>query len=181
MIPFEPRKVIVAFDEFLAARGQTLEAVVVGGAALCLMGTVDRRTKDVDVLSPRLAPHMRELADQFAARQRSVDGTISEGWLNNGPASLLDVLPDDWPRSVRVIFQGEAVTLWTLGRLDLLWTKLFALCDRFEDLDDCIALAPTSEELTAARDRGAEQDGNPLWPQHVDDTLDLLERRLRGA
>ncbi|CAN5912349.1 hypothetical protein BH11MYX2_BH11MYX2_01270 [soil metagenome] len=40
--------------------------------------------------------------------------------------------------------------LRTLGRPDLIKSKLFALCDRGTDWSDCIALAPSREELTEA-------------------------------
>ncbi len=42
---------ITGFDAFLLERGMALEAVVIGGAALNLLGVVSRRTKDCDVLS----------------------------------------------------------------------------------------------------------------------------------
>ena len=73
----------------------------------------------------------------------------AEDWLNNGPMQLVDVLPIGWERRTRSVFIGEALKLATLGRRDLLLTKLFALCDRGTDLADCIALAPSFEELDA--------------------------------
>ena len=90
----------------------------------------------------------------------------------------LDVLPDGWRLRVRVAFTGASLTLTTLGRADLLKTKLFALCDRGTDLADCIALAPTVEELEEAEPWLAQQDTNPLWPDHVRATLDDLRGRL---
>jgi len=47
-----PRETIARFDSFLHERGLGLEAVVVGGAALGLLGVTDRQTRDVDVLQP---------------------------------------------------------------------------------------------------------------------------------
>jgi hypothetical protein len=68
--------------------------------------------------------------------------------------------------------------LRVLGRSDLLKSKLFSLCDRGTDLLDCVALAPTDEELGEAREWLAEQDAHPDWPEHVLRTLDDLQERL---
>jgi len=68
--------------------------------------------------------------------------------------------------------------LHTLGQPDLLKAKLFALCDRATDLPDCVALAPTPQELEEARPWLHEQDTNPQWPAHVDQVLADLARRL---
>ena len=68
--------------------------------------------------------------------------------------------------------------LHSLGRADLLKTKLFALCDRGTDLPDCVALAPTAAELAEALPWVAFQDANPDWPAHVAATLADLGRRL---
>ena len=66
----------------------------------------------------------------------------------------------------------------TLGRAEPLKTKLFALCDRGTDLGDCLALTPTAEELDQAEPWVKKQDANPMWPDHVQATLDDLRRRL---
>ena len=72
--------------------------------------------------------------------------------------------------------------LSTLGRADLLKTKLFALCDRGTDLSDCVALAPTAAELADAMIWLAEQDTNPGWPAHVKATIaDLTQRLFHGV
>jgi hypothetical protein len=68
--------------------------------------------------------------------------------------------------------------LTTLGRKDLLKTKLFALCDRGIDLLDCVELAPTLAELEEAVIWLAEQDANPDWPAHVRATIADLSQRL---
>jgi len=68
--------------------------------------------------------------------------------------------------------------LETLGRTDLLKTKLFALCDRGTDLADCIAFSPTAEELEEAMPWVALQDANESWPSHVKATIGDLRRRL---
>jgi hypothetical protein len=49
-----PRVTLDAFDQFLAARELRLDAVVLGGAALVLLGVIERATRDVDDLKVRL-------------------------------------------------------------------------------------------------------------------------------
>ncbi len=46
----DPRATLTAFDRYLADRGLALDAVVVGGAALNLLGLVTRQTRDCDII-----------------------------------------------------------------------------------------------------------------------------------
>jgi hypothetical protein len=57
-------------------------------------------------------------------------------------------------------------------------SKVFALCDRGIDLNDCVALAPSTEELAAIEPWLSDQDANPDWPAHVRATLADLGRRV---
>ena len=57
-------------------------------------------------------------------------------------------------------------------------SKLFALADRGSDLEDCIALEPTAEELAECLPWLEQQDGNELWPAHVRQTFIGLGRKL---
>jgi hypothetical protein len=173
-----PRPVIEAFDQWLKAEALTLEAIVIGGAALALLGVITRQTKDFDILAPELSSEILAAARAFAAHQKASGDILDDDWLNNGPMSLIDLLPDGWRARTQVVFQGEALTLMTLGRSDLIKTKLFALCDRGTDLNDCIALSPSKEEIAAAELWVIEQDGHAMWPAHVRATLSNLEERL---
>jgi hypothetical protein len=60
----------------------------------------------------------------------------------------------------------------------LLCAKLFALCDRGIDLDDCIALAPTLAELENVLTWLQLQDANPDWPEHVRNTIADVAKRI---
>ena len=173
-----PRRTIEAFDLHLAALGLRLDAVVVGGAALALLDVITRETRDFDILAPPLEPAVSDAVRAFAAVQRSLGVPLMDDWLNNGPMQLGDVLPADWRLRVRMAYEGAAVRLDTLGRADLLSTKVFALCDRGTDLADCLALAPTAEEIAEALPWFTHQDANPDWPAHVAATLADLQRRL---
>jgi hypothetical protein len=75
-------------------------------------------------------------------------------------------------------FKGRALVLEALSRLDLLRSKLFALCDQGLDIADCVALAPSAEELASILPWLEQQDTNPGWPAHVRATFGDLARRL---
>jgi hypothetical protein len=60
--PVLPRPTIEAFDAWLAARCLRLDAIVVGGAALALLGVTDRQTRDFDILHPELPEEVAQAA-----------------------------------------------------------------------------------------------------------------------
>lgn len=162
----------------MADRGLRLDAVVIGGAALNLLGIISRATKDCDVLHPPLPVAIIEAARAFAAEVRKAGEALQDDWLNNGPASLAPQLPPAWQERLQPLFTGAAIELRSLGRDDLLRSKLFALCDRAIDLGDCLALAPTADGLRGLLPWLEYQDANPEWPAHVRTTLADLARRL---
>ncbi|AKU90720.1 DUF6036 family nucleotidyltransferase [Vulgatibacter incomptus] len=165
----------------MSVLGLSFEAVVIGGSALVLMGLTQRGTRDVDVLVPALPESIAAAACDFARQQRQNGDELNDDWLNNGPIQLGDILPEGWQDRVERIFEGVALILSTLGRPDLLKTKLFALCDRGTDMQDCIALAPSAEELAECLPWLELQDGNERWPDHVRATISGLGRRLGHA
>jgi hypothetical protein len=173
-----PRPTIEAFDRRLLGLGLRFEGVVIGGSALGLMGVIQRPTRDVDILVPELTPAIASAARDFAKAQRQAGVDLQDDWLNKGPMQLGEIPPAGWRERVQRIFGGQALVLGTLGRSDLLKSKLFALCDRGTDLPDCIALAPTAEELAECMPWLDLQDGNELWPAHVGATVADLARRL---
>ncbi len=177
-----PRPTIEAFDHWLTERSLQLEAVVVGGSALALLGVTDRQTRDFDILDPELPESIVLASREFAAHLRDEGTELGDDWLNNGPMQLADVLPEGWRERLQHAFTGTSLSLSTLGRTDLLMTKLFALCDRGTDLADCIALAPSATELEEIEPWLSEQDAHPQWPDHVHATLaDLKERLSHGV
>jgi hypothetical protein len=154
-----PDTTIPAFDAYLANHGLSFDAVVIGGSALVLLGVVQRATEDCDVLDPEIPDEVLRAARAFA-RERQLDND----WLNARAHDFVHVpgcLPEGWRDRLRWAFQGRALRLKTLGRGDLLCTKLVALVDRGTDFADCVALAPTLEELRAAWPFVAQYEGNP--------------------
>lgn len=161
------------FDQFLNSRELSFEAVIIGGAALLVLGIIDRATRDVDCLTPHIPNVIKSASIEFAKQV----GLDSE-WLNNGPESLQDDLPPGWKDRAELIYKGEALTLHTLGRIDLLRSKLYAYCDRQQDLQDCIAMAPSQHELQTIKPWLCTRDANPLWEEHVETSLKYLIQKL---
>jgi Nucleotidyltransferase of unknown function (DUF6036) len=151
-------EILGALDQQLAALGGSVELVVIGGAALLVLGFVARPTRDVDVLAlvedglPRAADRFPpELAE--ASRRVALDFGLSDDWLNAGPADLLRWgLPAGfWERAVRRTY-GRALSVRFASRLDQIHFKLYAMVDqpggRHET--DLRMLRPLPEELLAA-------------------------------
>lgn len=158
--------------------GLRFEAVVIGGAALNLLGVVDCVTRDCDVLEPTVPREIAEAARRFAATEAAAGNALQQDWLNNGPETLARSLPLGSHDRLTTILDGKAITLRCLGRPDLLKSKPFALCDRAIDLPDCVALTPTTEELADALPWVLRQDTNPEWPDHVRETFEDVGWRL---
>jgi Nucleotidyltransferase of unknown function (DUF6036) len=177
----KPKQTIGDFDAFLVERGLSLEAVVIGGAALGLLGVVSRQTRDCDILHPQLPVGIKKAAVEFAKFRCSEGDFLADDWLNNGPALLADVLPSGWKDRLQIAYEGDAITLHCLGRMDLLRSKLFALCDRGIDLQDCVALAPTNNELGEIEPWLTDQDTNSDWPAHARATLEDLRTRIEDG
>lgn len=166
MIPnMDTYELLVLFDRYLAKRHLHFEAVAIGGAAL-------------NLLYPEIPRDIAEASRAFATEVRARGDTLQNEWLNNGPASLANQLLPQWQERLQALFSGNVIRLRSLGRVDLLCAKLFALCDRGIDLGDCIALAPTPDELAKVLSWLELQDANPDWPAHVRATLVDLRRRL---
>ena len=187
-IPIE--RALAATGELLAADGEVVRVVVVGGAALNLLGIVARTTRDVDVIAlsegaggmPRLTspapmPPALERAIAIVARDLGIppdwmNTMVASQWQTGLPPGLAAGL--SWRR-----FGGLEVGL--PGRFPLICLKLYAAADQrgpegrhFEDL---IALAPAEAELVRAGEWIATQD--PTIGDVVRQVIEHASARLR--
>lgn len=169
------RTIFPEFDKFLADKKLYFEAIVIGGVAMQLLGLTERVTKDCDVLTPIISIELKQASNNFA-RQRG----LPENWLNNGPHRLVNELPPGWQTSIVVLYEGNNLKLYTLSRLDLLRSKLYAFLDRGIDMGDLKKLMPTKSEIDLVRDWLSERDGNPDWQKYVDIRLAELITELYG-
>ena len=147
-----------ALSEQLAARGERIELVVIGGSGLLALGLTSRATRDIDVVAllsgrslskPRpLPPTLIEARDQVAR-----DFDLPEDWLNAAPADLLDFgLPEGFVDRLERRNYGEALTVHLASRFDQIHFKLYAMVDQGAGKHeaDLRELNPTREELLAA-------------------------------
>jgi hypothetical protein len=175
-----------ALGDLLAADGEEVRLVAVGGAALQLQGLVDRTTQDVDVIGrvraegddvahPEPLPEAVVRAAQAVARDLDLptdwlNTEIAAQWRTGLPPGLSDDLT--WRQ-----FGGPlgGLVLGLVGRRTLVALKLFAAVDRgprsvhFQDLR---ALAPTRAELDAAAAWVRTQDESPVFADMVGQVVD---------
>lgn len=162
--------------ELLEARGERFRIVVIGGAAVNLLGLVSRATTDVDILafaSPgpsgifRLGPPDEPLPAALldAARTVARDMGLDPHWLNTGPAPQWRTgLPPGLETRVHWL-EYSALTVGVAGRYDLIFFKLWAAADhpgpKSVHFQDLLQLSPTDEELAAAHAWISQQDPSP--------------------
>ncbi len=151
--------VLKVLGQLLAERGLHYEVVAIGGGGLLLLGLIDRTTRDLDLValvkgkelvsaSPLPLPLVQ------AAEQVGIALDLGKGWLNIGPASLLDMgLPSGFMRRVH-IRKYKGLTLYLADRFDQICFKLYASVDqgpRSKHFADLAALNPTHNELQMAK------------------------------
>lgn len=166
-------RVFAALGELLAAEGMEFGIVVLGGAALNLLGIVERTTRDVDVLAitsstlgdgllsltpPEPLPEPLKRAIGRVAR----DFRLPEDWVDTTMGLQLQTgLPPGLERRIHWSRYGGLV-VGLVDRYDLIFFKLYAAADsggpasvHYQDL---IALRPSSTELQEAATWVRKQD-----------------------
>jgi hypothetical protein len=130
------------------------------------------------VLTPKIPSDILQTSRDFSRDVVRKGGDLKADWLNNGPESLTEALPKNCRLRLQGLYSGRALHLQTLGRADLLCSKLFAYCDRQQDLADCVALQPLRQEILESLRWLKRQDAHSGWPEHVDRSMAALARRL---
>lgn len=153
-----------AVGELLAADDQRIGIVVIGGAALNLLGVIDRATRDVDIVAVTTVPgHPEQLARpplplpaalSSAIKQVARDFGLPENWMNRGPAGQWDVgFPPGFAGRVKWRTYG-GLDVGLADRLDLICFKLEAAADQpssdSRHFRDLVALNPSDEEIAVA-------------------------------
>jgi hypothetical protein len=167
-LSLEPSRIdaaLSALGELLEAAGAPFEIVVIGGAALQVLGLIMRPTADVDVVAildqgglQAADPLPTALAD--AAQRVAADFGLAADWLNPGPTAMLQWgLPEGFVERLTARSYG-ALTAHFASRFDQIHFKLFAFADlgggRHEA--DLKTLHPTREELLVAAAWARTQD-----------------------
>jgi hypothetical protein len=147
--------------------------IICGGASLIIQGLVSRTTKDIDIVAPPIDKALSEAADSVAS-----DLGLNSHWLNCGPDSLINNLAKGWKDRIIEVFRSSNLTVFSISREDLIFSKFWALCDRQKDKNDLILLNPSKEELNNAVIQTISCDGNPSWPEWVEKQAKLIKKDL---
>lgn len=175
--------------ERLAHANEPCAIVVLGGAAMNLLGIVDRPTIDVDVLAqadatgairpPDPLPDTLRRAIAAVARDRGLldnwmNTTVADQWRFGLPPGLADRV--EWRTY-------GALRVGVVGRRDLICFKLYASADQTGPdnvhVRDLLALKPNHEELEWAAEWVCEQDASPEFPTVVNKVVDYVQNTLR--
>jgi hypothetical protein len=168
---------LTRLGELLERRGRTAAIVVVGGAALNLLGVVERSTVGIDIIAigrkltasgpTEIAePHdlPPELTEEVTRLTRDFD--LPQGWLNTTIAMQWQTgLPPGFASRIEWRRYGS---LWVglAGRWDLVALKLHAAADndpKSRHVSDLIALRPSKQDLETAAAWVSTQDVGPAF------------------
>jgi len=168
-----------ALGEQLAATGERFELVVVGGSGLLALGTIERATRDVDVLALLADADLCDpeplpggLLDARARVAR--DFSLPEDWLNPGPSGLLRFgLPKGFVERLEARSFGTHLVVHFASRYDQIHLKLYATVDQGpgKHLRDLEALTPTGGELLTAARWAQTHDPSPGFAEALGQAL----------
>lgn len=173
------------FEEAFRRLGQYLNAegvgdlrlVIVGGAALNLLGLLSRTTTDADVIAVEeggelvapddLPPALLEGVAVVAASLR-----LPTDWLNTGPSLQMRFgLPPGF-RERLTWLEFKPLHVGLASRHDLVALKLFAAADHWPargvHYSDLVALSPALDEIQSAAQWAKTQDASADFPRLVD-------------
>jgi hypothetical protein len=172
-------------SELERAGSARLELCVIGGAALAVLGLVDRPTKDIDVVAlgdassgALVVRKSKPLPEALVVAVRAVATQygIEVSWLNAGPGDLLDWgLPAGFEERLQAIDYGRALRVHYAGRLDQICFKAYAAADvAGRHLTDLITLAPTPAEMDLALRWAVSQDPSQGFRTQLEGLADYL-------
>jgi hypothetical protein len=180
---------LTAVGEHLAHANEPCAIVVLGGAAMNLLGIVDRPTIDVDVLARADAagtihppdPLPEGLRGAIAAVAR--DRGLLDNWINTAVADQwVFGLPEGLAGRLEWLTYG-ALQVGVVDRRDLVCFKLYASADQTGPdnvhVRDLLALNPNDEELERAGEWVRAQDPTSEFHAVVDKVVAYVREALR--
>lgn len=180
---------LTTVGERLALAGESCTIVVLGGAAMNLLGIVDRPTVDVDILARADATGAIHPPDPLPpALMRAVaavarDRGFLDNWMNTTVADQWRFgLPDGLAERIEWRSYG-ALRVGIVGHRDLVAFKLYASADQTGPdnvhVRDLVALRPNDEELAWAGTWARAQDPAPEFGVTVDQVIAYVRNALR--
>lgn len=167
------KKALNSLNKELSKKGQERSYVICGGASLLLQDLSNRPTRDVDVIEPSVDEVLSECAESVANKLG-----LDNHWFNSSPGSLVGYLSEDWKDNTVLVYTSSNLQIFSISRIDLLFSKLWAMCDRDKDIDDLLTLQPSLHEIKICRDRVVVCDANPNWTEWVDENVNTLKKKL---
>lgn len=130
--------------QFMQWEGAPVELLLIGGAAGMLMGQLPahRVTQDCDIM------HLSPQAVLDAAAHTARENGLPQTWLNT-QAMDLNILPDGWQSRRKLVARYEPLSIYAVGRLDLLAMKFYA--NRPQDREDITETRPSRDEIDYCR------------------------------
>ncbi|NVB82942.1 MAG: hypothetical protein HOV81_31480 [Kofleriaceae bacterium] len=173
---------LVAVGDLLEERNERIEVVAIGGGGLLLLGLIERATKDLDLVGLKIGDELIKPVPLPQALSEAADDVaklmkLSPGWLNAGPASMLDLgLPEGFlGRTSRREYGG--LVIYLASRYDQICFKLYAAADdspRGKHFADLKQLAPIPDELRGAAAWAITHDSSEGFRQILDQVLAAL-------
>jgi len=168
------KNIFKLLDKYLLDANEERSLIICGGASLILKGILNRATEDVDVLLPRIDKKLKDISIRISKQLN-----IGENWINGGAAQYSFCLLQGWENRTENIYNGKALKVSSIARIDQLSMKFYAVFDRPRDLDDLKSLKPQKSEIeTVAKHMKTithlQHDSN--WSKKVDVlALSLIE------
>ena len=156
------RALLKELDEQLCKQQLKRSITIYGGAALIALDILDRATYDIDVFQPQIDDDFRKAISEVGKRH-----LFDDLWINSTGAAFVKKLPEKWQARTVPFYLGSCLTVYHLGRSDLLFTKLLAELDRQDDLPDIIRLKPKEQELLQAQKCLLKLDADKDWQAEV--------------
>ncbi|MFG0304594.1 MAG: DUF6036 family nucleotidyltransferase [Phycisphaerales bacterium JB040] len=161
--------------------GRRVRLYVVGGTAGLLSGwlAASRSTGDVDVT--RAEPNESWEAVRRAAVEVAKVLELPETWLNNECSVYAWCLPLGWEERCECVRTYGPLEVWRIGRQDFIAAKVVSAPNRPQDLEDLIAIGPSTGELDFTADHLDRLECESLDPdQTFEDARAILES-LQGG
>lgn len=159
-----------AFKLLDKALTKPVELILGGGGCMILAHNYPLATSDVDALPKQISfseldPIVKEIAIKL---------NLPPDWLNPYFSSFTHVLPPDYQKRVKTVFQGRHLVVQGLGREEMLLMKCFA--HRPKDLSHARALVKAGADLqmVEALIEKHKSKGIPMASEALDFLDDLI-------